>query len=338
MKIKKILVGVAVLLGLLLGTVSVSAQEIVQYVHTDALGSPVAISDANGAIVERTVYEPYGATVGDAKGDRPGFTGHVSDSATGLTYMQQRYYDPLVGIFLSTDPVDVGLDNGALFNRYMYSALNPYTFVDPDGRCTGSRITNSDGTCKSTGGNTTATGPTSSDSAIPRAPSSGSSPSVASGGESTSNWQEIKSRLGLSGDLTKNGNIFDVGALFHDIAIPAMYSRGGGGLASVPAAIPMLARFNFAVRAEHVFRSAAGHVNPTTVASQMRFVGLFQRVSSNPANLRVDAVAARLMTQDAASAGVSTYTQTMRGGAQVWVHVRNGEIVNAGVNAAGKVR
>lgn len=267
MKIKKILVGVAVLLGLLLCTVSVSAQEIVQYVHTDALGSPVAISDANGAIVERTVYEPYGATVGDAKGDRPGFTGHVSDSATGLTYMQQRYYDPLVGIFLSTDPVDVGLDNGALFNRYMYSALNPYAFVDPDGRCTGSRITNSDGTCKSTGGNTTATGPTSSDSAIPRAPSSGSSPSVASGGESNSNWQEIKSRLGLSGDLTKNGNIFDVGALFHDIAIPAMYSRGGGGLASVPAAIPMLARFNFAVRAEHVFRSAAGHVNPTTVAS-----------------------------------------------------------------------
>lgn len=70
----------------------------------------------------------------------------------------------------------------------------------------------------------------------------------------------------------------------------------------------------------------------------MRFVGLFQRVSSNPANLRVDAVAAWLMTQDAASAGVSTYTQTMRGGAQVWVHVRNGEIVNAGVNVAGKVR
>ena len=72
MKIKKILVGVAVLLGLLLGTVSVSAQEIVQYVHTDALGSPVAISDANGAIVERSVYEPYGATVGDAKGGSPG--------------------------------------------------------------------------------------------------------------------------------------------------------------------------------------------------------------------------------------------------------------------------
>jgi len=252
--------------------------------------------------------------------------------------MQQRYYDPLVGTFLSKDPVDVGSDSGALFNRYMYSALNPYTFFDPDGRCIGSRITNSDGSCKSAGGNTTATGPTSSESPIPKAPSSGSSPSVAAGGDSNSSWQEIKSRLGLSGDLTKNGNIFDVGALFHDVAIPAMYSRGGGMLASAPVAIPMLARFNFAVRAEHVFRNAAGHVNPSTLSSQMRFIGLFQRVSSNPANLRVDAVAARLMTRDAASAGVSTYTQTMRGGAQVWVHVRNGEIVNEGVNAAGKVR
>ncbi|WP_313419232.1 hypothetical protein [Stenotrophomonas sp.] len=59
MKIKKILVGVVfVQVGLLLGTSTALAQEIVQYVHTDALGSPVAISDANGTIIERTVYEP----------------------------------------------------------------------------------------------------------------------------------------------------------------------------------------------------------------------------------------------------------------------------------------
>lgn len=40
---------------------------------------------------------------------------------------------------------------------------------------------------------------------------------------------------------------------------------------------------------------------------------------------------------NANTAGVSTYTQTMRGGAQVWVHVRNGGIVNGDVNPAGKV-
>jgi uncharacterized protein RhaS with RHS repeats len=71
--------------------------------------------------------------------------------------MQQRYYDPTAGRFLSVDPVVTDAGNGALFNRYMYAANNPFTLIDPDGRCTGSRITNSDGTCKSTGGFTTGT-------------------------------------------------------------------------------------------------------------------------------------------------------------------------------------
>lgn len=35
------------------------AQEVVEYIHTDALGSPVAITDASGNVIERTVYEPY---------------------------------------------------------------------------------------------------------------------------------------------------------------------------------------------------------------------------------------------------------------------------------------
>lgn len=43
----------------------------------------------------------------------------------------------------------------AIFNRYRYGNNNPYRFYDPDGRCTGSRITNSDGTCESTGEFTT---------------------------------------------------------------------------------------------------------------------------------------------------------------------------------------
>lgn len=37
--------------------------------------------------------------------DRPNFTGHVADAQTGLDYMQQRYYDTMLGRFLSVDPV-----------------------------------------------------------------------------------------------------------------------------------------------------------------------------------------------------------------------------------------
>jgi RHS repeat-associated protein len=88
----------------------------------------------------------------------PGYTGHEEDSETGLTNMQQRYALKVIGRMISTDPVDVDPNTGANFNRYAYANDNPYRYVDPDGRCTGSHISNSDGTCASTGSYTTNVG------------------------------------------------------------------------------------------------------------------------------------------------------------------------------------
>jgi uncharacterized protein RhaS with RHS repeats len=48
--------------------------------------------------------------------------------------MQQRYYDPVAGRFLSIDPVTTDANTGSSFNRYAYAANNPYKYVDPDGR------------------------------------------------------------------------------------------------------------------------------------------------------------------------------------------------------------
>lgn len=48
--------------------------------------------------------------------------------------MQQRYYDPEVGRFLSVDPVAANGSGGGNFNRYRYADSNPYSFTDPDGR------------------------------------------------------------------------------------------------------------------------------------------------------------------------------------------------------------
>jgi RHS repeat-associated protein len=107
----------------------------IKYQHTDALGSPVAVTDASRAIVERSEYEPYGALLNRPLSDGPGFTGHVSDPGTGLTYMQQRYYDPQIGRFLSVDPVTADGGDMRHFNRYAYAYNNPYSFSDPDGRC-----------------------------------------------------------------------------------------------------------------------------------------------------------------------------------------------------------
>ena len=103
------------------------------YQHTDALGTPVAKTNASRTVVERSEYEPYGKLLNHPLEDGPGYTGHVSDAATGLSYMQQRYYDPGIGTFLSVDPVTVS-SAGGNFNRYWYANDNPYRLTDPDGR------------------------------------------------------------------------------------------------------------------------------------------------------------------------------------------------------------
>ncbi|MGO4220776.1 Ig-like domain-containing protein [Lysobacter sp. TAF61] len=105
----------------------------IDYQHTDALGSPVAETNSTGAVTKRNTYTPYGEASSGAI-DGPGFTGHVMDAATGLTYMQQRYYDPQIGRFLSVDPVATDSNTGGNFNRYWYANNSPYRFSDPDGR------------------------------------------------------------------------------------------------------------------------------------------------------------------------------------------------------------
>ncbi len=85
---------------------SAARAQTITYIHTDALGSVVAESDVNGAVIKRHIYEPYGTVFGGQVDDGLGYTGHVSDSATGLSYMQQRYVDPQLGLFLLVDPGD----------------------------------------------------------------------------------------------------------------------------------------------------------------------------------------------------------------------------------------
>ncbi|WP_445945297.1 RHS repeat domain-containing protein [Shewanella sp.] len=106
----------------------------VRYQHTDMLGSVVAESDEAGNILSRSHYEPFGKRLG---GDKAGigYTGHLQDKDLGLTYMQARYYDPLIGRFYSNDPVGYSSENPVMsFNRYIYVNNNPYKFIDPDGK------------------------------------------------------------------------------------------------------------------------------------------------------------------------------------------------------------
>jgi RHS repeat-associated protein len=98
--------------------------------HTDFLGSVLADSALNNVVI-RPLYEAYGAPGDGQYRPGPGFTGHITDTTTRLSYMQQRYYDPYAGRFLQIDPKAA---DAMSFGRYHYAANNPYKYVDPDGR------------------------------------------------------------------------------------------------------------------------------------------------------------------------------------------------------------
>jgi RHS repeat-associated protein len=116
----------------------------ISYLHHDQLGSIVAITDQQGAVVERLAYDPWGkrrfvngqpdkldAITGQYI-DR-GFTMHEHLDEMGVINMNGRIYDPLIGRFMSADPIIQSPYNLNSFNRYSYVWNNPLKFFDPAG-------------------------------------------------------------------------------------------------------------------------------------------------------------------------------------------------------------
>jgi len=122
---------------LLMATTFAQADITTTYYINDALGSPIVEMDETGEVTWRKNYKPFGEEIeqgSDSANNRIGYTGHVHDRDIGLTYMQGRYYDPMVGRFMGIDPAAVKPEDPRTFNRYAYANNNPYGFVDPDGR------------------------------------------------------------------------------------------------------------------------------------------------------------------------------------------------------------
>jgi RHS repeat-associated protein len=132
---RRLMGALGLMAGLLLGLAAQAGT--VTYYHNDLAGSPVVATNAAGQVIWRESYRPYGErTVNSAasSSNKVWFTSRRQDPETGLVYMGARYYDPVVGRFVSTDPVLFDEKNLHSFNRYAYANNNPYRYVDPDGR------------------------------------------------------------------------------------------------------------------------------------------------------------------------------------------------------------
>lgn len=120
-----------------IAAINTALADTVTFFHNDLSGSPLIATDASGNLLWKENYKPYGDKLTQSTAsaaNKIGFHGKEFDSATSLSYMGSRYYDPILGRFISADPVGYTTDNLHSFNRYTYANNNPYKFVDPDGR------------------------------------------------------------------------------------------------------------------------------------------------------------------------------------------------------------
>ena len=100
-----------------------------EYRHTNALGSPIVLTDDAQTVLARYEYDVFGAVrseTGTSTNTRK-FTGKEYDKDVKLYKMGIRPYDPYIARFYQRDPAQDGL------NWYAYAYNNPMKFIDPTG-------------------------------------------------------------------------------------------------------------------------------------------------------------------------------------------------------------
>ena len=102
----------------------------------DHLGSNRLVVDGNGNIEEVNHYYPFGALMGDRCGvsrNNYKYIGKEHDTMYGWNMQdhEARWYDPIVGRWMATDPLQ---EKYANVSSYGYAVNDPIRFIDTDGK------------------------------------------------------------------------------------------------------------------------------------------------------------------------------------------------------------
>ena len=113
----------------------------VVYLHPDAVGSPLAWTDEQGAVLGRAAYFPFGETRWTSgEPSVTGFQGKERDETTGWLDFGGRTFDPVAGRWTSPDPaflIQDSIDENRVdeaTGAYAFVAGNPVNERDPDGQ------------------------------------------------------------------------------------------------------------------------------------------------------------------------------------------------------------
>ncbi|WP_245176824.1 RHS repeat-associated core domain-containing protein [Flavobacterium aquidurense] len=113
------------------------------YLHRDYQGTILAITNSDGAVVEKRLFDAWGSIIKVLDGagnalagltvlDR-GYTGHEHLQSIGLVNMNARLYDPMLHRFLQVDNYIQNPSNTQNYNQYGYVLNNPLMYTDPSG-------------------------------------------------------------------------------------------------------------------------------------------------------------------------------------------------------------
>jgi RHS repeat-associated protein len=108
-------------------------QTSVNWALVDNQGTVRDVIDSNGVVLNHISYDSFGNVTSETNPNidfRYGYTGREHDEKTGLYYYRTRYYDPIVGRFISEDTIGF---NGGDANLYRYVGNSPINFTDPSG-------------------------------------------------------------------------------------------------------------------------------------------------------------------------------------------------------------
>src|SRR5690606_21835866 len=102
----------------------------------DHQGSVVATTDSQGSVVAEYEYDAFGkrtVLAGSGEDSLRGYTGHEHLAPVEMIHMNGRVQDPVLGRFLSADPLVQAPYASQSLNRYSYVWNNPLSLVDPSG-------------------------------------------------------------------------------------------------------------------------------------------------------------------------------------------------------------